>query len=179
MNGPHCGTSDTKRFSIVHQTGSTSGLLAELVHGRTQLTRRTAPPGPESSGGGFFVVAVASAQVVVVALLYLSEVGFTRGGMGFAAVAVFMVLLALVLLGTHHQDMETRPDRMGQWHRTWLCLRCGRDFQEESPRVSNRGTLQDRVRELLRTEGKVLANKFYMEQTGKDLVKAKAYVESL
>jgi hypothetical protein len=181
MNCPKCNSSDTRKFSILYQSGTTlgdftgggiggssSGLGGGIFSGnsknQTLLAQRVAPPKEDSNLPAVTWIAA------IVGFIVTLPFGC---GFGITAFAVVFIGLGLVLaIGNSGDSLSARRKR---WENSWLCMKCGHGFVEGATSQP----YDDELRSILQLEGKLSAIKRYRELTGVSLADAKEYVESL
>ena len=124
---PHCGSRNTKAFSVIHCDGTRQadyrkdgwfyyrrsfGIHSSRTRGRSQsLTAQlAAPPAPQTlTGGG------------VAAILFI---GALLGG----ATGFYIALGVVVLLAVLGSDTKSHVQALLQWQSTFRCGRCGTVF---------------------------------------------------
>lgn len=192
MECPHCKSQDTRKFSVIYESGSThstlggvgvgigeEGLLGGLLGGSAQsqtlLARRVTPPAPPEPFSGVVAFSFAVVFLVMGALFY----SFTNPTFGIAVMSFALVPILVKMLRREKEKEQQYQDVMRRWTDSWLCTRCGRDFIEQTQGVASPEPLESKIRFILRAQGKIAATRCYREWTGADLQTAKHFVEGL
>lgn len=144
MDCPSCKSSQTQKFSVVYQSGSSSGSFTGLGAGvsraglsgsvfggttqsQTMLAKRVAPP-TMLSRVAVFLLAVFSVGTLFAAVIKLTDSSL---GFGFGALTVIVILFAIVAVANYFAQKRIFPVRMSRWENSWLCMQCGHEWVEE------------------------------------------------
>jgi hypothetical protein len=141
LNCKNCGSADIRLFKVVHEagtststsTGSIDGDLGETYSTSAKTTtqtiaaKRCSPPSDPAD--------LVAALAAIPALLLGLGIGFKAGylmGSFWAGVIVFVLATCVLVIGTvvvwgrmFSGTVEKYRNSLAQWHKSWLCSRCG------------------------------------------------------
>ncbi len=136
---PKCNNPDVRRFSLLHKQGSTDSVTSTTGIGLSggglgigvassrgtnvsQLAQETAPPQQKPLGWPVFV-----ALISVYGLMNsISAAGLADSGGVFV---VTLVVSGILIHQRRQHNSEVFPGLMARWERSFMCLRCGEQFQ--------------------------------------------------
>jgi zinc-ribbon domain len=131
---PNCNSENFQKLSVIYQGGTTSnqsvgiGVFAGRVGGavgggtsRSTLASYAAPPSKPSGCLMLLVVWIVCLIVIMGFRLLLPNLP-----------ALYGVIVILLLIGGFYLASPSSQfdDRMDEWHRSYLCHRCGHVFQK-------------------------------------------------
>ena len=135
MNCPNCESSNTRKFSIVYEQGTSHGKSEgfsdhssyETEHvSQTPLAKRCSPPKfPEI--GGFLSFIIFALSIYSAFKIYRV---FDSLWIGIGAFILFIFLFRIPWELTIGAKKRKRYDaEYEDWKNSWVCLKCGNDFR--------------------------------------------------